>query len=173
MLAVQNTDCSMLTLTAEALSLADGKTFDSLVLRSKLNCSSTESSVDVSSLIDSIADNSIVVPATLFYSDENKDTFCDGVYYFQLDITYTTGSGVYLVEDSACILIDCSIKCDIIDAYTKTKDKSIWYLYTAITYGNSCDSCSCVEMCSLYTELKNLIYGDTYITNTDTGCGCS
>lgn len=173
MIATLNSDCSTLTLNAEALVTASGKTFDSLVLRSRLNCSSTESSVDISSLIGSIANSQISIPATQFYADETKTQYCDSVYYFQLDITYTTGSGTFLVQDSACRLIDCQLKCDVLSYYTKTKDKLAWFYYYAILQGNDCDSCYCTESCSLYTELKLLLNANTSVTNSDSGCGCS
>ena len=75
MIATINNDCTILTLSADALLEVSGKTIDSLMLKSRLNCSSTESSVDVSSLIGSIVDNQIEIPATLFYGDDTKTTY--------------------------------------------------------------------------------------------------
>lgn len=173
MVATINGDCTTLTLNAEALVSAAGKTFDSLVLRSRLNCSSTESEVDVSSLIGSItAENTIDVPATLFYGDDTKETYCDGIYYFQLDITYTVDSSAYLVEDSACLAITCALRCAVIEYYLLTKDKTAWYYYYAITQGKECDSCYCTDMCSMYSELKILL-NDNNITSNSDGCGCA
>ena len=172
MIATINDDCTILTLSADALLAVSGKTIDSLMLKSRLNCSSTESSVDVSSLIGSIVDNQIEIPATLFYGDDTKTTYCDGIYYFNLNTYYYTEADSYLVEDSACVLIGCELKCKVLDYYIETKDRKVWYLYYALIIGSQCDSCYCTEMCSLYSELKILL-NDNNISYTADGCGCS
>jgi hypothetical protein len=172
MIATLNSDCTTLTLYSEALVTASGKTFNSLVLKSRLNCSLTETSVDVSSLIGSITSKTISIPATTFYNDATKTTYCDGVYYFELGINYTTSLGIYLVSDSACKLVDCVLKCKVLEYYTTTKDRKAWYQYYALQQGGDCDSCYCTEMCSLYTELKNLL-NDSSISIDTSGCGCS
>lgn len=172
MIASLNSDCSILTLTADALIAEDGKTIDSLVLKSRLNCSLTESEVDISSLIEEITDSQISIPATTFYNNEDSIVYCDGVFYFKLEITYTNETDTYLVEDSACTIIDCELKCKVLDYYTSTKDKKAWYYYYALLQSNDCDTCYCTETCSLYTELKLLI-NDNSIPSTTSGCGCT
>lgn len=178
MIATLNSDCSILTLEVEALASAAGKTFDSLVLKSRLNCSLTESSVTVSSLIGSIVNKKISIPATLFYGDVTKTKYCDGVYYFQLDVTYTyaTGqpvhAGTYLVEDPTCIAVICNLTCRVQEYYIKTKDKSVWYEYYALLQGGACDLCNCADTCASYNEL-NILLNDNNIVNSDSGCGCS
>lgn len=172
MIATLNSDCSILTLESEALVTAVGKTFTSLTLKSRLNCSSTETSVVVSSLIGSISSKKINIPSTMFYNDSSKTKYCDGIYYFELVIGYTTVTNTYVVNDSACKLVDCDLKCSVLDYYTKTKDKKAYYQYYALLQGNDCDSCYCTEMCSLYTELKNLL-NDNSISTDSSGCGCS
>lgn len=176
MIATLNSDCSILTLTSEALATSGVKSFVSLVLKTRQNCSLTETSVTVTSLIGSISNKQISIPATLFYNDSTKTKYCDGIYYFELNITYDITSTFpavrYLVKDSACQLIDCTLKCDVLKYYTDTKDRKVYYQYFALKQGNDCDSCYCTEMCSIYTELKNLL-NDNNISNTDSGCGCS
>lgn len=172
MIATLNSDCSILTLTSEALVAALGKSFNSLVLKSRLNCSLTETSVTVSSLIGSITNKSISIPATLFYNDPTKTTYCDGVYYFELQILYTTVTGTFQADDGACQLIGCNLKCKVLEYFTKTKNRKAYYLYYALQQGNDCDSCYCTEMCSMYTELKNLL-NDSSISIDTSGCGCS
>lgn len=174
MIATLNSDCSILTLNSEALVQASGKSFTSLVLKSRLNCSLTETSLNVSRLIGSISNKEISIPATTFYNDATKTTYCDGVYYFELETVYysTSLASSYQINDSSCKLIDCALKCKVLDYYIKTKDKKVYYQYYALQQGNDCDSCYCTEMCSLYTELKNLI-NDSNISATTSGCGCS
>ena len=176
MIATLNSDCSTITLYSEALVAASGKTFVSLVLKSRLNCSLTETSVTLTSLIGSISNKTITIPATTFYNDLTKTTFCDGVYYFELEITYnlTVGETItrYRVNDGACQLIDCQLKCKVLEYFIATKDKKAYYQYYALQQGNDCDSCYCTEMCSLYTELKNLL-NDNSISLTSDGCGCT
>lgn len=171
MIASLNSDCSVLTL-ANDLFANETVTIDSVMLRSRLNCSLTESTVDVSSLIESISNGQISIPATVFYNASTSTTYCDGIYYFQLDIEYTQSSNTYLATSSQCILIDCDLKCKVLDYYTKTKDSLAWQYYYALTIGGDCDSCYCTEMCSLYTELKLLI-NDNHTTSQSAGCGCS
>lgn len=172
MTATLNSDCSILTLNLPSLVLADGKTFNSLTLKSRSNCSLTETSLDVSILIASIADNQILVPSTLFYTDETKTTYCDGVFYFKLEVNYTIEDVVYLAEDSACMTSVCQLRCKVNDYYFTTKDKKAHYLYYALLLGNDCDSCYCTKMCSYYTDLK-LLLNDNSASSTDSGCGCS
>jgi hypothetical protein len=175
MIATLNSDCSSLTLYSEALVAASGKTFVSLTLKSRLNCSLTETSVTVTSLIGSITNKTITIPSTTFYNDATKTTYCDGVYYFELEIVYDISSGGvtrYQVDDGACKLIDCALKCAVLEYYLECKDRKAYYQYYALQQGNDCDSCYCTEMCSLYTELKNLL-NDSNISVNSSGCGCS
>ena len=173
MIATLNSDCSTLTLYSEALVAASGKTFTSLALKSRSNCSLTETSISLTTLISSIANKQISIPATTFYNDITKTTYCDGVYYFELEIVYITGElGSFQVNDGACKAIDCTLKCKVLEYYLKTKDRKAYYQYYALQQGNDCDSCYCTEMCSLYTELKNLL-NDNSISVDSTGCGCS
>lgn len=179
MIATLNSDCSTVTLYSEALVTTAGKTFTGLTLKSKLNCSSTETSVNLNSLLGSISNKTITVPATLFYGDSSKTTFCDGVYYFKLEISYNITSltvDAFRVDDSACKLVDCALKCDLLKYYLDCKDSSLYYWHYALTQGSSCDSCTCTEMCTLYTELKNKLYGysgNSNIVDSSSGCGCS
>ena len=176
MIATLNSDCSTLTLYSEALVTAVGKSFSTLVLKSRLNCSLTETSVTLTSLIGSISNKTISIPATTFYNDSSKTKFCDGVYYFELEVVYNLDVlgtiTAYQVDDGACKLIDCDLKCKVLEYYTATKDKTAYYEYYALQQGNDCDSCYCTEMCSLYTELKNLL-NDNSISTSSSGCGCS
>jgi len=176
MVATLNSDCTNLTLTSEFLTPVAGKTYVSLVLKSRLNCSLTETSVTVSSLIGSISNKQIVIPATTYYTDFTKPKYCDGIYYFELQITYDlTVNGVttrYLIKDGACKLVDCDLKCKVNEYYTKCKDRTAYYQYYALLQGNDCDSCYCTEMCSLYSELKTLL-NDNNISTTSSGCGCT
>ena len=98
------------------------------------------------------------------------------MYYFELEITYnlTVGETItrYRVNDGACQLIDCQLKCKVLEYFIATKDKKAYYQYYALQQGNDCDSCYCTEMCSLYTELKNLL-NDNSISLTSDGCGCT
>jgi hypothetical protein len=173
MIATFNSDCSILTLTLVALESAANKTIDSIVLKSRLNCSLTESSLDVSFLTGSIIEGKIPIPAIDFYNDTSKTTFCDGVYYFKLEVTYTIANkDTFLVTDSTCVLSACCLKCKILDYYISTKNKEVWYYYYALLQGGDCDSCYCTDMCSLYTELK-LLLNDNNIPDSTGGCGCT
>ena len=172
MIASLNSDCSVLTLSTESLITSELKTFTSLKLKSRLNCSLTETSVDISSLIDSINNSQISIPASLFYNDVNKTKYCDGIYYFQLEVEYTQSSVGYLVTDSKCQLIDCDLRCKLINYFQSSKDRTIWHYYNALVVGSNCDTCFCTEMCSLYNEIKILL-NDNSVVNSTSGCGCT
>lgn len=167
-----NSDCSIITFASAALTEVVGKTITGLTLRSKLNCSSTESELVLDDLIDSVTNGQLEVPAETFYNDENKIIYCDGVYYFQLDTQYTQDDEEFLMEDSACTLVSCDLICKIQDYWVSTKDKKVWYYYYALVQGSDCDSCYCTNMCSMYTDLK-LLLNDNNISTDTSGCGCS
>ena len=167
-----NSDCSTLTFSSEYLEEAAGKTIDSIKLRSRLNCSSAESTLDLSSLIPDVLNGSFNLSAEIFYNDETKTIFCDGVYYLALDIEYTVDSDSFLAKESNCKFVGCNINCKLQDYFEKTRDSKPFFYHYALTQANACDACYCTQMCVYYDELKHILndYGNTASTS---GCGCS
>lgn len=163
--------CANLTIQSSALSNTGGKVITSIVLKSKLNCSLTQTSVILNSLIGSVSNNTIVIPATTYYNNILKTIYCDGVYNFELVVGYTLSSAQYISTDTSCVFIDCETKCQVIKNYQETKDPKIIYYYYALTAASDCDNCTCTDMCSLYSEIKTLLNGTTSITNNNCGCG--
>jgi len=172
MIATINSDCSILTLQSDALIEAPGKTITGLTLKSSTNCSSTESELNITSLIGSITNEQVLISASLFYDNETSTSFCDAVYHYTLSVTYDISGTEYLIEDSACLLIGCDLKCKVLEYWNNTKDNKAWFLYYALLQGNDCDSCNCTDMCLMYTDLKLLI-NDNSISSNSGGCGCS
>lgn len=179
-----NSDCSLFTFVADYLDNVvspDPETeagMVSLTLRYKTNCASgSTTTVDATDEIENITDNTLSLTPAFIYSSE-QDVFCDGVYYLELETVYNVVEGLelrqYTKTDSACVFVDCDLKCKIIDAYAETKDANLLLLYDAIKYGIGCDSCNCSTACEFYTELKCLINEAIPSTTTTTnGCGCN
>jgi len=167
-----NSDGSILTFTSTLLSSSEAKTITGLELKTKLNCSSTPTTVDLEDLIPDIENSSIDVSSIIYYDDEEKTTYCDGIYYFELKVTYNIeGDAIeeFVGTESKCFFVDTVIKCDVLTYYVNTKDTTAAFYYNALKYGGDCDACNCAELCSLYSELKTLI-GNGNSSSTDDGC---
>ncbi len=164
--------CENLTIKSSILT-GEGKNIASIVLRTKLNCSSTQTSVVLTSLEDDIVEDTLVIPATAYYNDASKTTYCDGVYNFSLAVTYTEfeDEAIFQATDTACVFIDCDTKCKVMDHYTLTRNTKIIHYYYALVNSADCDVCNCTDMCSLYTEIKTLLNDNSSTTSDD--CGCS
>jgi len=164
-----NSDGSILTFTSTLLSSSEGKTITGLELKTKLNCSSTPTTVDLEDLIPDIENSSVNLSSVVYYDDITKTTYCDGIYYFELKVTYNNGEIEYEGTESKCFFVDTVIKCDLLTYYINTKDETAAFYYNALKYGGDCDACNCAELCSLYSELKTLI-GNGNSSSTDDGC---
>lgn len=164
--------CENLTIKSSIFT-GEGKNITSIVLRTKLNCSSTQTSVVLTSLENNIDGDTLVVPATSYYNDVNKTVYCDGVYNFTLVVTYTQfeEEALFSTSDTACVFIDCDTKCKVMDNYVSTKNAKIIHYYYALVNSADCDVCNCTDMCSLYTEIKTLLNDNTSTASDD--CGCS
>lgn len=164
--------CNNLTFKSSVLT-GEGKNITAIVLKTKLNCSSTQSSVILTSLKNSVEGDELIVPATAYYNDANKTTYCDGIYNFSLVVTYTLGETetLYSATDTSCVFIDCETKCKVMDNYALVKNPKILYFYYALVNSADCDVCNCTNMCSLYTEIKMLLNDNSSTPSDD--CGCS
>ncbi len=170
-----NSDGSILTFTSTLLSSSEVKTITGLKLKTKLNCSSTSTTIDLDDLIPDVANSSFDLSSIVYYDDVTKTTYCDGVYYFEIEVTYNiSGEAIeeFIGKESGCKFIDTAIKCDLLTYYSTTKDMTALFYYNALAVGSICDSCNCAELCSLYSELKTLL-GNANIGSTDSDCGCN
>jgi len=167
-----NSDGSILTFTSTLLSSSEIKTITGLKLKTKLNCSSTSTTIVLDDLIPDIENSSFDLSSIIYYDDETKTTYCDGIYYFEIEVTYNiAGEAIeeFIGKESGCKFIDTVIKCDVLNYYSTTKDVTALFHYNALKYGGDCDACNCAELCSLYSELKTLI-GNADNSSTDNGC---
>ncbi len=166
------TSCENLTIKSELLDISEGKVITEIVLKSKLNCSLTQSSVTLTSLKDTIVVDTLIIPATSFYNDVTKTVYCDGVYNFELSVTYQNGETDVLYKgiETKCVFVDCLTKCKVTQKYESSQNRNIIYYYFALITSNDCDNCTCTDLCSIYNELK-LLLNDT--NTTSEGCGCS
>ena len=179
-----NSDCSLLVFVADYLTSTvstDPDTDEGMVsvtLKYKTNCASGNlTSVVVTDEITNITDNTLSLSPEIVYGT-TQEKFCDGVYYFELVTVYNVIEDLeirqYTITESACMFLDCDLKCKVIDAYNETKDANILLLYDVLKYSIDCDSCNCTTACDFYTELKCLINESIPSTTITThGCGCN
>ncbi len=168
-----NSDGSILTFTSTLLQSSEGKTITGLKLKTKLNCSSTSTTIVLDDLIPDIDNSSVDLQSIVYYADATKTTYCDNIYYFELEVDYDISGEItesFIGKESACIFIDVTTKCDVFTYYETSKDLTALLYYNALTFGSTCDACNCAELCSLYSELKTLI-GNANNSSTDTTCG--
>lgn len=165
---IVTSNCSNLIVTSE---IFDGAKIYSLIqLKYKKDCSTTVVTVNLSSLIGGVTDK-ITIPASVFYNDVTKTTYCDGIYNFELIVRYYTEDPEVVSEskETSCHAILCELKCKSLEKYNTTKNNKLLYYIYALESSNDCDNCTCSNMCAMYTELKSLINDFSNLSN---GCGC-
>lgn len=146
-------DCSSISLDSDYL-VPTNLTVDLFWAK---NCGTTLSKISVSPSASVIQ----LDPTDL----GETETFSDGVYYFKVVISDEDSN---TIEESLCKFVNCNSTCAMIDTYTKTDlDSVIKQLsFEALLAANDCTSCSCTDLCTLYTNT-----GLTDINNDQ--CGCS
>lgn len=162
-------NCTNLVVNSE---IFDGaKIYSFIQLKYKKDCAVNVTTVNLNSLIPSIT-TKIEIPATTFYNDLTKTTYCDGIYNFELIVRYYTEDPEVISEskETSCHAILCNIKCKALEKYSETKNNKLLYYVYALEASNDCDNCTCSNMCAMYTELKSLI--NDY-SNLNNGCGCN
>lgn len=100
----------------------------------------------------------------------DQEALTDGVYYLVLTVVQSDST---VVTETACILVNCTLTCQMLDTFTAASsgddEAGIRALsFYALTAAAGCTSCACSDMCTLYdaTQLEDC--------NTDvTTCGCS
>lgn len=78
------------------------------------------------------------------------DTFEDGIYSLQLEVTLLNGDK-YVEE--VCIFSDKDIKCKVADAMYLNPKGMYYQLFESIKFAESCNDCDCQQMCDIYKEL--------------------
>lgn len=133
----------------------------------KYNCTTDAPEVDILDYVQCVDGGScvgvisnVVTPA--YFSFEGN-ILCDGVYYAQVDMTDDVGT---ITRESACILINCSLGCDIIDKYLASRDGALLDMYHALLLTESCNDCTCQAMCDIFSDL-------TQDNTNANGCGCA
>ena len=91
----------------------------------------------------------------------------DGVY--SVVITKTLDDLSEITTEKECIVIDCELKCCVIDYLADNPSSDIMLYYTALTWAPNCGNCLCDEACTLY----NLILDKLDENGSTTQCGCS
>lgn len=103
-------------------------------------------------------------PSDTSYDITSVEPFVDSVYSFHLKITTSVGN---IVEESTCYFVGEDLKCDILEAYRLKDIEKVLY-YQALVASNSCISCSCSDLCSLYTNLTTTTCDDLKCTTCAT-----
>jgi hypothetical protein len=100
----------------------------------------------------------------------DQDALTDGVYYLKLTVVQDDST---VVEESVCVLVNCSMTCQMLDVFTAmstgdTENTIAALSYYALVTAAGCTSCACSDLCTLY-EATQLIECDSNVTT----CGCS
>lgn len=163
-----NSDCTEFSIYSEYLTSGAINNMDSITLKSSKNCSSVVTTVDLTEYIESTEDNIYTNTVEEHYVDEK---LCDGIYYFELEMTYTIESTTTTVTETACVFINCNTKCKVVDYYAGTSSaaskRNVMDLYSVLLLGMDCDTCSCEAMCTIYNDL---LY-ELKLSGNDTSCG--
>lgn len=61
------------------------------------------------------------------------------------------------VQKDNCTLIDCNIKCRVLDFVSQNLDSPVGIYYETLKYINSCATCSCETGCKLWEEIKKIL----------------
>lgn len=100
----------------------------------------------------------------------DQEALSDGVYYLELTVTQSDST---VVVESTCLLVNCSMTCQMLDVFTamaagNTENAIAALSYYALITAAGCTSCACSDLCTLY-EATQLIECDSNVTT----CGCS
>lgn len=129
------------------------------------NCSTTYDALDYDDL-EAEGDSFLINPEALGLDSES---LADGVYHILVEITDEDGN---IASESKCVLVDCSLSCDMIDTFTALNTdpenivKALSYHALKIA-DSSCEACSCTDMCTLYNAATETDCED------NAPCGCN
>lgn len=101
-----------------------------------------------------------LAPEVTSYNITSSEPFVDNVYSFLLTITTSTGAKIV---ESKCYFIGTDLLCKSLDFY-KDQDIEKTWMYLALANSNNCITCSCTDLCMLYTKLTTTACND-YSTN--------
>ena len=172
----KTTDCESITISSDVSDYSDN-TITSIEITTVINC--CDSTLQTYTITDFATPDSLLVTNTTtdvleivllpeFFN--TTDVINDGVYSITIK---TIKNDLSFVEEKACILVDCYIKCKIVDLIEEGDFES-HRLYEAIIMANECTGvdCDCATACNLYEQLINKLkisFNDANINN----CGCS
>ena len=138
-------------------------TNQSVTLTIKYNCTK-EYEISISPSATSYT----ILPASL----QMVDYLSDGIYGITLRVVKQNGD---IVTETMCKLMDCVSSCTLVESFKSLAICSECLLqalaFNALKVAESCTSCDCETMCTLY----NTVYQKDCKTQTTnvTSCGCS
>jgi len=109
-----------------------------------VNCSSTSTTKEYTSLVPITGTGDVVTIAGIEYINPSflsVTTFTDGIYTIQVK---STDLSSVTTTDTGCLLVDCNKKCKI--AVTDTNSMLYYYWIDKI---QDC-TCDCTKLCTLY-----------------------
>jgi len=135
------------TIELQSDNLTDFGTIDSVVLKSTINCGTTEyTDTIVSGDVDGTGKFTVDLDA--LYSLETLD---DSVYSFTLVIT---NSDATVSTEYACLFVDNEIKCKVADCVKDNQNIKLQLDYYILSRASAC-KCECDNLCTIYNRLKN------------------
>jgi len=79
---------------------------------------------------------------------------------------------------SISLLIDCELRCEILEHYVNNPESNLYMLYDTIRNSTNCDQGSCKDLCRLYSTLREGLDTETNKPctckkkKTQVNCGC-
>lgn len=160
------TDCASIVLTSDIITeYIDANPVQDFtgVIEVTKNCDTAYSfPLDINDL-DILNKTFIITPSKV----GGVDKVPDGVYYIK--ITKTPNDLSSITTEKSCVLVDCDLKCCIIDFLADNTDSNIMDLYLALTWLPNCGDCMCDEGCTLFNLIQDKLTED----GNTTKCGCS
>ena len=174
-LTLSDTSCSAINVTSTVSDYSEGD-IATIDITASINCC-TDSAVTYQ-ITDFVTPDSLLVDidGTLtiqltpeFFS--TTDTLNDGIYSIKIR---TTKDDTSYVEESACIFVDCYVKCKVADL-VEDGDYEAHRIYESIQMATACpdSDCDCSASCKLFEQLVNKLEISTTNGNSINDCGCS
>lgn len=174
-LNLTNSSCENISISSD-VSNYDDVDITSIDIGVKINCCDTSINYQItdfdtpdSLLVDNMTSGvrEIILTPEFFNTTEALN---DGVYGITIKVTKDDDS---FVEETGCILVDCYIKCAIIDLIEKG-DYEAHRIYEGIISANNCITadCNCNTACNLFKMLVERLELDTLDGKNINDCGC-
>jgi len=161
MITIDHNSCSQLDIRSDVVNYNEFNiTIDKITVKATYNCCEPP----IEKVLSGVQEGKI----TLLPSDfEMTDGLQDGVYTVTVKTEYSNQT---IVTETACVLVDCDLKCHIVEKVAKDPFTDAHLTYYIIKEGAENCECSCEDMCELYRQLLTELGKSTDGLCTNTPC---